>query len=126
MKRTRKMDKSKAPVPVYFRGYTKKEDGLWVSVCIDLNIVAQGSTSKEAFKNCVEAMSDYIDYVCSTYPEKIDQYLNQPAPREFFDEYFRIMRETLESKERKRQAIKQSRLFTPFTWTGSDVQNCYA
>lgn len=73
--------------PLIFRGYVKKEGDHWVAVCVDLNIVAQGSSGQEAEVNCGELISEYIDYVCSEYAHDIGRYLFRPVPVEFIEEY---------------------------------------
>jgi hypothetical protein len=76
--------------PIIFRGYIKEEDGHWVAVCIDLNIVAQGDTPDEARDECQTLIIGYLDYVCSTYPDDFHLYVQRPAPKEFFDEFMEI------------------------------------
>jgi predicted RNase H-like HicB family nuclease len=72
---------------IAFRGYTKKEGDHWVAVCIDLNIVAQGSSPEEATKECQALIIEYLDYVCTQYPDTLHKYIPRPAPQELIDEY---------------------------------------
>ncbi len=84
--------------PLVFRGYTKKARGQWVAVCIDLNIVAQGSSPSEATGKCGELISEFIDYVCSEYSHDIGRYLFRPVPREFIEEYENLVGRNLQQK----------------------------
>ena len=76
---------------IVFRGYAKKEDDLWVAICIDLNIAAEGDTSEEAVHTCIELITEYLEFVCKEYPDKLNKYIPRPAPQEFIDEYYQLM-----------------------------------
>lgn len=82
---------SKVIENVSFRGYTKKEGQVWVAVCIDLNIAAQGATSDEATRECQEMIDEYLLYVCSTYPKELHKYIPRPAPQELIEEWRAIV-----------------------------------
>ncbi|OGB66085.1 MAG: hypothetical protein A2Y94_09355 [Caldithrix sp. RBG_13_44_9] len=86
---------------IVFRGYAKKENQRWVAICIDLNIAAQGETSKEAIKTCYELIEEYLEFVCHEYPNQLHKYIPRPAPQEFIDEYNSLMRPVLKNQPRK-------------------------
>lgn len=77
---------------VHFRGYTKRENGHWVAVCIDLNIVAQGASPEEATQTCAEMIVQYVDHVVSNYPDRLNEYIPRLAPPEFLAEYDKLLR----------------------------------
>ena len=85
-----------------FRGYTKKENGHWVSVCIDLNVVSQGATLKEAQSQCKEMVKEYIDYILATYPNEVDRYIPRLAPEEMIDEFNRIFSQVIRQGKKAR------------------------
>ena len=84
--------------PLIFRGYTKKTGSRWVAICIDLNIVAQGTSFNEATAKCAELISEYIDYVCSEYSHDIGRYLFRPVPKEFVEEYNNLVGRNIQHK----------------------------
>lgn len=76
---------------IHLRGYTKKENGHWVAICIDLDIVAQGRTPDEATKKCIEMSGEYLEYVCKHYPDDFRKYIPRPAATEFIEEFNELM-----------------------------------
>ena len=82
-----------------FRGYVKKENGHWVAVCVDLNIVSQATSVDEAVEDCFELVREYLDYVCSTYPDQITKYIPRSAPQELMEEYYTILARVIGSKK---------------------------
>jgi predicted RNase H-like HicB family nuclease len=86
---------------IAFRGYTKKEGNHWVAVCIDLNIVAQGSTPEEATKECQALIIEYLHYVCTEYPQELHKYVPRPAPQELIEEYNSCMIGTIRPPTRR-------------------------
>ena len=85
--------------PVILRGYIKKENGGFVAVCIDLNIVAQGKTQNEAIHECVELISEYLNYIQKEYPDDFEKYVPRQTPNEFVKEYDAIVGKTLNPKK---------------------------
>lgn len=88
--------------PILFRGFTKKENGHWISVCVDLNIIAQGSTSKESEKRVIDMIMEYLDYVCCEYPDEIHKFLNRPVPPEIISDYEHIVGQFLKRRKKTR------------------------
>lgn len=87
---------------IVFRGYAKQEEDIWVAICIDLNIAAQGNTVKEAMDTCSEMISEYIEFVCKQYPDKLGKYIPRPAPKEFIEEYNQMMKLIIGKEESKK------------------------
>lgn len=54
------------PDDLFLRCYARKEDGIWVAVCIDLALASQGDTLAEA-KAELEGM--ITDYVCEAFTD---------------------------------------------------------
>jgi len=44
-----------------FEAVIIKEDDIFCSLCIDLNVASEGETIEEAKKNLIEAVNDYIE-----------------------------------------------------------------
>jgi predicted RNase H-like HicB family nuclease len=87
---------------IVFRGYTKKEGDHWVAICIDLNIVAQGSTPQEATKECYSLILAYLDYIRTEYPEDFHNSISRPAPQEFINEFNSIMGAKISTRKQLR------------------------
>lgn len=86
---------SKKSEKVIFRGYAKQEDDHWVSICIDLNIVTQGNSAKEAIQKNSEMIDEYIEFIFENYPEQFQKMINRPAPNEFIEEYYSIVSKSI-------------------------------
>jgi|GEM_PF-2021243 hypothetical protein len=67
---------------ILLRGFVKKEGDRWVSICIDLDIAAEGDTPSMAANACIELCFEYVKYVCETYPDKIGEYIPRLVKRE--------------------------------------------
>lgn len=106
-----------------FRGYTKEEDDHWVAICIDLNIAAQGASPKEATKICFELIGEYLDYVCSAYPNELEKYLYRTAPKEFIDEYKWIVSNVITHKKKE---DKEKTNLLNFNIKPSRLADCFA
>lgn len=97
---------------IVFRGYAKQEEDIWVAVCIDLNLAAQGNTPQEAMKSCSEMISEYLEFVCKEFPDQLDKYIPRPAPKEIFDEYNQLLKLTMKPKE-SRKALPEVWSYDP-------------
>lgn len=106
--------------PVLFRGYVKKENGHWVAICVDLNIVAQATSADEAVKDCFELVKEYLDYVCSTYPNQIAEYIPRSAPHELIEEYYAILARVISSKK----PVRNRRLYD-FPIKRQELSHCH-
>lgn len=73
---------------------TKKEDGMYVAHCLELDIVAVGSTLDEAQKEIVSTVCAQIDYAFSN--DNL-QNLYHPAPPEAWQEFYKC-KEQIERK----------------------------
>ncbi len=91
---------SRNPESIIFRGYVKKENGHWVAICIDLNIVAQGNSIEKAREECESLIIEYLDYICSEYPKEFYKYIQRPAPKELVEEFNLIMGRQLKAHKR--------------------------
>ena len=69
-------------LPLRIRGYLKPEGDHYVSVCIDLNLVTEGDTDKEAMEAMVDAIKIYLSYI-SDQPEEFNKRIPRKAPLEF-------------------------------------------
>lgn len=78
---------NKPDAELTFRGYVKQDGDVWVAICVDLNLAAQGKTAEEAITECFSMIEEYLDYVVDKYPDKLNEYLSRPAPPELMTEY---------------------------------------
>jgi len=63
------------------RAYATKKDGLWVAVCIDLCLAAQGDTLEEAKEKLHSQIVDYVYDACVGEDKAyVEQLLKRKAP----------------------------------------------
>lgn len=48
-------------INLVFESVITKEDDIYCSLCIDLNVASEGETIQESKNNLIEAVSDYIE-----------------------------------------------------------------
>ena len=73
------------------RGYLQKEsDGSWLAVCIDLNLVAQGDTQKEARSQLHIIIKDYLAEAFTKDKKYLDDLVPRKAPFIFLFRYYLI------------------------------------
>lgn len=84
------------------RCYAKKEGDLFVAVCIDLCLAAQGSTIEEAKLNLDSQIAFYLQDVCTNESDYLDQLLNRKAPlqQRFTYHCIKLINSTLRMKEK--------------------------
>lgn len=83
---------------IFFRGYTKRENGRWVAVCVDLNIAAQGETYEEATQKCHELVGEYLLYVKTKYSHSIKEYIPRLSGDDIMMEYYSILNRSIMSR----------------------------
>ena len=110
--------------PIFFRGYTKRENGRWVAICVDLNIAAQGSTFEEATQKCGELISSYLSYVKSKYAKSLHNYIPRLAPDEYLEEFNSILNRSLASRKSLQGGQLQRFDVDPLSLTASPAP-CY-
>ncbi|MBI3822651.1 MAG: hypothetical protein HY289_08225 [Planctomycetes bacterium] len=70
---------------IELRVVTYQEDGVWLAHCLELDIVAEGKTSRQAFKDVV----DLCNLQVNTAVEENDLLsIFRPAPAEFWKMFF--------------------------------------
>ena len=63
------------------RCYAEKEDGLWVAVCVDLCLAAQGETVEEARKKLHSQIHEYLhDVLAGPDQQHAGHLLRRKAP----------------------------------------------
>ena len=70
----------------------EKDGEYFIAHCLDLDIVAQGKTSKEAKEELVELINDQIDFAVSN---NLGELIVHPAPKEYWIRYWNIKSESL-------------------------------
>lgn len=77
------------PIDLKLRGYIQKEqDGSWLAVCIDLNLVAQGDTSKEARNKLHNIINDYLVEAFTEDNQYFDDLVPRKTPFIFLLRYY--------------------------------------
>ncbi|MBC8440821.1 MAG: hypothetical protein H8D87_14220 [Deltaproteobacteria bacterium] len=84
---------------------TKKEDGMFVAHCLELDIVAVGNTIEEVQKDIVSTVCAQIDYAFSN--DNLDN-LFHPAPPEAWQEFYKC-KEQIERKYPIRSSFTKAR-----------------
>ncbi|MEE9442714.1 MAG: hypothetical protein V3V99_08610 [candidate division Zixibacteria bacterium] len=105
---------------VIFRGYTKKEGNYWVAICIDLNIVAQGSSPKAAREECSILIGEYLKYIAAKHHDELSNYIPRLAPKEFIEEYHSIIMKKISHPSSK----LRSKELMNFNFGESGLQEC--
>ena len=70
------------------RCYVKEEEGVWVAVCLDLNLAAQAESSKEARTKLESMISSYVSEALTTDAQYADQLLTRSAPLSEWAKYY--------------------------------------
>ena len=80
------------PTDLILRCYAQKEDGdLWVAVCLDLTLAAQGETFEEARKKLHEQITDYLfDALEGEDQDYAPAFLTRKAPAREWARYYAI------------------------------------
>jgi hypothetical protein len=89
------------PERILLRGFTKEDGDQWVAICIDLDIAAQADTMKQATDRCIELCTEYLQYVCKNYAERIEQFVPRFAPESIRQEYYRLLARSLAPRAKK-------------------------
>lgn len=80
----------KAPNLV-LRCYARQEDGVWVTVCVDLCLAAQGATFLEAKAKLEAQVADYVEEALTVDKESAAELLTRRAPLSQRMEYWFIV-----------------------------------
>lgn len=70
----------------------EKDGEYFIAHCLDLDIVAQGKTPKEAKEELIELINDQIDFAVSN---NLEELIVHPAPKEYWIRYWNIKSESL-------------------------------
>ncbi len=70
---------------VTFNVFLKKEDGLFVAHCLELDIVATAKNEKEAVRDVADLIMAQVDYAFRN--DNLD-HLYRPAPKEVWKEFY--------------------------------------
>lgn len=77
-------------VPNSVRCFVKPADGVWVAMCIDLALAAQGDSCEEAKAGLESQVRDYVRQAYTVDREHASELLNRKASLPFRLEYHRI------------------------------------
>lgn len=69
------------------RGYVRPKEDYFLAVCIDLNLVAQGKTSKEALDSLKDAILGYLEEINES-PNFYKETIPRKSPKSFYVEYY--------------------------------------
>lgn len=73
--------------PITVRCFVKPTDGIWVAVCIDLGLAAQGESCEEAKAALDSQITDYVRQAFTVDREHADELLGRKASVGFQLEY---------------------------------------
>jgi len=77
------------PTELILRCYGEKQGDIWVAVCLDLNLAAQGHSLPEVKKKLSEQISEYLyDALEGEDKEYADQLLTRKAPMSLWVKYY--------------------------------------
>lgn len=87
--------------PFHVRCYAKREQGLWVAVCIDLCLAAQGDSIDEVKRKLEAQINEYVHEALTIDREHAKQLLSRKAPLFSRLEYYWIrVQQRLEPKRK--------------------------
>lgn len=91
-----------------------RKDSKFIGVCLELDIVDDGSDFDELRQRMRQNVESYIRYVCSKDAD--ESLLNRPAPKEYWDMFSDLLSEL-------KQSSSHTRHFQP---SGSNVSSDFA
>ena len=102
--------RSEKSVAMEFNCLIKKEDGLYVAHCLELDIVATGNTIKAVRKDIGDLIIAAVDYAFSN--DNLDA-LYHPAPKEVWQEFYKCTGQ-VEEKRRLKSVFKKDKELETF------------
>jgi len=69
----------------------KKKNHIWVAICIDLNLVAQGDSIDEAAKNLHSMVHKYVLESCTVDKQYFSDLMPRRSPLSFYLTYYYIV-----------------------------------
>jgi predicted RNase H-like HicB family nuclease len=115
-----------------FRGFIKPEEDQFVAICIDLDIVGQGSTPDEAAANCAELVQEYVEFVLENHANRIHEYIPRRSPEDLIKEYDslftdEVLQRCITTKPRvKRKEILPANRVANYVFDGRQMTVCPA
>lgn len=88
-----------------FTVFTYQEKKKYISVCLELDIVKEGTDVEALNASMREAISGYVTTICKKHLS--DELLNRHAPKEYWDKYFAFL-----SSQMKQQSVPAERKYS--------------
>ena len=82
-----KRGKAVRPKKIVLRGYVRPKNDYFLAVCIDLNLIAQGKTVKEAVISLGDAIDGYLEEL-NENPKFYKDAFPRRSPTSFYVEYY--------------------------------------
>ncbi len=93
MKKLLKNTKNKGEVTIF----TYKEGGVFVSVCLELDLLKEGKDLADLKIEMLDSVMGYVETVCK---ENLpDESLNRPAPKKYWTKYYAFLNRLEEKKQ---------------------------
>jgi len=68
-------------IDLVLKGYAKREDDVWVAVCLNYSLASQGNTVEEAMEKLMHQVQEYVfDAVAGDDKEHVKYLLTRSAP----------------------------------------------
>jgi len=80
------------------RVYYKKNDDIFIGVCVDLNIIRENEDRDKCVNSVAKGIYSYLKYICNYKLDKFNQYFPKLASQKHIDEYYRIFSDCLLDK----------------------------
>ena len=76
-------------IDLVIRGYAKHEDNVWVAVCLDYSLAAQGDTVDEAMEKLMHQIHEYVyDAIVGDDKEHVKYLATRRAPLSQWATYY--------------------------------------
>ena len=110
-------NKKKFPDGITAFGYVKEEDGAFTAICINLGLFVQDSNPSSAIDRMMELIREHVAYVKKHHGNDWEQYLYQPIPWEYVDEFESGLKKMIAILKNQKERGQQRRTARQLKWS---------
>ena len=87
-------------------GYTKEEDGRFVSICVNLSLFAQGKSQDESMKKLFKNIKAYLKGITEKYADDWVEHAERDTAPEIVEEFKLLLESSLHLAERAVENVR--------------------
>ena len=87
-------------------GYTKEEDGRFVSICVNLSLFAQGKSADESMKKLFKNINTYLKGITEKYADDWVEHAERDTDPEIVEEFKSLLESSLDLAERAVENVR--------------------